>query len=234
MPSQDLIIFGDSYADPNWPQDWTWTKTIKSHFDNVENYAFKGTGPDWSLNQFYHQDKKIPFDKKSQTNILFLLSAETRFNFSFYNNPAHQSIGVTKTRNEVQKEVIQENGYAKFQKFYKQFMRYYVYGSSFKNTEVFKIISYLYMHANMYNKVLVVPVFFKFSNYELQKIPSNKKFHVVTTPLYDLQLSKPMGKDKLPNHWIEHNHYEFSKTITDWFINETPINYSNFQKLLDK
>ena len=226
-----MIIFGDSYADPTYPEHYTWTKQIKPYFKKVKNYAIKGTGPDWSLDNFCKLDEKMSFEAKSNTNILFIISSIHRYNFSFL-KPEHQSLcnHLLYTNNKEATKMIQKEKYFLYKNFLKDFTRYYVKNSSYERTEFFKIISFLYLHSKYYNKILIASVFEKQDWYDIQTIPSNNNFHVISTPLYDLQDTLEMGQDTLPNHMIEHNHNEFTKVLVDWFNHENPINLDNFQK----
>ena len=58
-------IFGDSYADPHWGKERyvheTWYETLAKQFE-YNNFAKAGTGPHYSMKEFYRRYKQ--FDKE--------------------------------------------------------------------------------------------------------------------------------------------------------------------------
>lgn len=73
-----LWIFGDSYADANFDRasigDQMWVRQLENHFD-VDNFALRGTGPDWSLNLLL---KQLPV--KKPTHLLWIATNISRPN----------------------------------------------------------------------------------------------------------------------------------------------------------
>tara|TARA_B100000949_G_scaffold58963_1_gene52088 strand:- start:168 stop:1016 length:849 start_codon:yes stop_codon:yes gene_type:complete len=78
-----IIIFGDSFADPNERHDenpnvTTWYESLGFDYEII-NHALSGTGPHYSFKEYYNF---ISNDKKKEDYIcIFLLSGEGRIDF---------------------------------------------------------------------------------------------------------------------------------------------------------
>ena len=55
-------IFGDSYADPNWDKESfehkTWYEMLAKQYE-YKNFAMIGTGPHYSMKEFYRRYKQF-------------------------------------------------------------------------------------------------------------------------------------------------------------------------------
>jgi len=78
-----IIIFGDSFADPNYRHDenpnvTTWYESLGFDYEII-NHALSGTGPHYSFKEYYNF---ISNDEKKEDYIcIFLLSGEDRIAF---------------------------------------------------------------------------------------------------------------------------------------------------------
>ena len=75
-----VLIFGDSYADPEGAPNYVWHKRLIDIFPNTRNLAVSGTGPQRAFSLFY----KEMTDFKKDDIIIFLLSDPFRIHW-----PAH-------------------------------------------------------------------------------------------------------------------------------------------------
>ena len=88
-----IIIFGDSFADPNERHDenpnvTTWYESLGSDYD-ITNHALSGTGPHYSFKEYYNFITDNEIKKKGSTRYelpedyvtIFLLSGEDRIHF---------------------------------------------------------------------------------------------------------------------------------------------------------
>jgi hypothetical protein len=84
MQNKKIIIFGDSFADPNERHDenpnvTTWYESLGSDYD-ITNHALSGTGPHYSFKEYYKFITDNEIKKEDYINI-FLLSGEDRIHF---------------------------------------------------------------------------------------------------------------------------------------------------------
>lgn len=231
---KQLWIFGDSYADPNYPQsDHAWPKLLQKNF-KVTNFAARGTGPDFSLKILKEQIAKTRNIGFKKINVIFLVSDIRRYNFSFF-NPKDQVFDFVTSRlgQKVPFLVELETKYEKYRTFYNNFERYYIAHSSYIDTELEKIISYLYMQQKYFDKMLVWPVFQEVSK---NLIPKNKRFHIPSKTLLEITYkgNEVLGTDTRPNHLDEEQHSCFYDEIMTYFETTQPINVEKLKKLLDK
>jgi len=84
MQNKKIIIFGDSFADPNYRHDenkqvTAWYEHLNHDYE-ITNHALAGTGPHWSFKEYYNfiADHEI---KKEDYICIFLLSGEDRIDF---------------------------------------------------------------------------------------------------------------------------------------------------------
>ncbi len=89
MQTKKIIIFGDSFADPEDrqvenKQITAWYEHLNHDYE-ITNHALAGTGPHWSFKEYYNF---ISSDEKKEDYIcIFFLSGEDRIHFP-YANPA--------------------------------------------------------------------------------------------------------------------------------------------------
>lgn len=82
MKPNNVTIFGDSFADPQYNNDkhpdiTPWYNLLKADY-HVVNHALRGTGPHYSFKEYYNFIKSP--DKKDHI-VIFLLSSEDRIDY---------------------------------------------------------------------------------------------------------------------------------------------------------
>lgn len=228
---KELWIFGDSYADPSYPQLNTWPKKLERQY-KVSNFALKGTGPDWSLDKLKTQIEDTNQSQLKNVNVIFLISDIRRYNLSFL-EPRHQVFDFTTRRAGIPNDTLinLKKKYKKYEDFYNQFEKYYITNSSYIDTEVKKIISYLFMQTRYFNKLLVWPIFDDVENF----VPDNKTFHVPSKCLRKLTDTGNtiIGEDTLANHLTQEQHDCVFDEFLSYFEYHRPINVKKIKKLLD-
>jgi hypothetical protein len=230
MSSPELWIFGDSFADPNHDQNsYAWPIQLINHF-NVKNFAFQGTGLDWSLQQFIKQTRQYKKEDLKSINILFLLSSLYRFNFSFL-KPQDQVYRFASMGTEEADKYFEKN-YIVYKKFYEQFLKYYIFHSSYEETEFLKTISYINLWSKYFNKCLIWNIFPNSSipeTIDVDLLPQNDKIQIIIEPLFTLSTKKKFayGMDKRANHLDEHLHPIMVKSFVDFFKHNQSVNFRN-------
>lgn len=205
----NLLIFGDSFADPMPIKDrhlflYTWPNRLSKNFI-TKNFSVSGTGPDFSLQKFLAIDKNI--DKKDNTLIIFCLSSITRFNFGFLEprdqilvNHIIQSNIPTKLKNIA-------NNYMKFKPFLENFFKNFIYNSTYLETELTKLILLLKYLTKDYKKTIVIPCFDNIS-LDLFNFTKSNNFFVYKNALMQYNFID-VEVDYRPNHMDEEHHKKF-------------------------
>ena len=81
-----ILIFGDSYADPNlkaigiYQQDTPWYELLGSDY-KITNNALSGTGPHYSFKEYYNFILKLKNYEYEDYIVIFFLSGEDRIHF---------------------------------------------------------------------------------------------------------------------------------------------------------
>ena len=90
-------IFGDSYADPNWQKERhvfeTWYEKLAKQYE-YNNFAVSGTGPHYSMKQFYKLYKQF----NEEDLVVWILSGEERIQFHLPNK--YRTAGLKSERDE--------------------------------------------------------------------------------------------------------------------------------------
>jgi len=206
---ENLLIFGDSFADPMPIKDrhlflYTWPNKLSKKFI-TQNFAVSGTGPDFSLQKFLAVDKDI--NKKDNTLIIFCISSISRFNFKFFEpkdqiliNHLLQSSMPTKLQDIA-------NKYFEFKPFIEKFFKQYIYHSTYLETEITKLLLILKYLTRNYKKTIVLPCFDNISP-DLLNYTNSDNFFVYKNAL--MQYNRiDIEVDYRPNHMDEDHHKKF-------------------------
>ena len=187
-----LWIFGDSYADPDFDRagigDHMWVKQLEKHFD-VQNYARRGTGPDWSLNILLGL---LPVTEP--TNLLWLGTSISRPNLNCI-EPEEQVSAISwgDTQNE-------------YEFLFNQLMA----TPDWCNTEEHKQFCAINSITHQFNKVLYMPVH-SINSEMVNNINIADNFHLLDDNLINISVSEPeyamvSGPDYRSNHFSQYNH----------------------------
>jgi len=211
-----LWIFGDSFADPNYnPTNnfLVYHYALEKHFE-VQNYAKAGSGPEWSLQTFLRLDREMCFDEKKNTNILFIASDWTRFNFKFIKDPTEQVFALRSALGR--KKYPFWAKYKKYINFIDWFIRYYVdYNDTFALQNMLLVKHY----SRHYNKCIYWPVFTAIEK-EVRELYNSKNFYIPDYILDTIHIPEPFGKGTYPNHMSKESHDKVYQLVIDVF-NET-------------
>ncbi len=210
---QTLWLFGDSFADPHYPNhDITYHYKLEKHFE-VENFAYGGTGPEWSLQQFLSADKKIPHDEKKNINILFLASHWARFNIKIIDHGNQDSIsklaspsGPTHKIAPIMKRI-----------FINQFFKEYAFHN---NTFILHNMLLVKHYARDYKKCIYWPIFDLIED-KVRELYHSKNFYIQDYLLSDYHdPSEDEETSRCANHMNEKSHDKVYEELLVLF-NET-------------
>lgn len=221
-----IWIFGDSYADdkhlPFGIKD-NWTNLLRYRGYNVFNFSLSGTGPDWSLQRFLLQTRKTKNTK--DIVLIFLISEITRFPFSFLRlrDQVFKPFKCFSDQNQSTKDLTHR--YRRHMSFMKRFYRYYYNSSSYEETEVEKIIGYLYLQHFRFKKTLAWSIFKEPS----LTLPKSESFYIPDFKLSDLTHETfGLGEDIQMNHLRDEYHPIFADSIHHWIKYNSNIVLEDF------
>ena len=187
-----LWIFGDSYADENFDRAGIganmWVKQLEKHFD-VQNYARRGTGPDWSLNILLDL---LPVSEP--TNLLWIGTSISRPNLNCL-EPEEQVSAISWIDNHSEYEFL-----------FNQLMA----TPDWCKTEEHKQFSAINSITHQFNKVLYMPVH-PINTEMVNNIDIADNLHLFDNNLIDISVSEPEyaqvdGPDYRSNHFSQYNH----------------------------
>ena len=220
----EVWIFGDSFAMPYEDDNTTWTSQLSEKY-HVKNFAYGGTGPDWSLQQLLNQSTNKTPEQLSNITVIFLISSIMRFNFKTRDDVNHQVL----TPNFQYGTKHEKKLYKKYRKeatFLKKFYKEYALHGTYCETEILKIIGYLNLLSHKYSKILVWSIFDDFE----YPILDNDKIHVPDLLLSDIMMYEPYRSMKYKNHFTTAVHDILANEILNWIDNDTPIDTTKFLK----
>ncbi len=187
-----LWIFGDSYADVDFDRagigDRMWVKQLENHFD-VQNYARRGTGPDWSLNILLGL---LPVTEP--TNLLWIGTSISRPNLNCI-EPEEQVSAISWI-----------NDHSEYEFLFNQLMA----TPDWCNTEEHKQFSAINSITHQFNKVLYMPVH-PINTEMVNNIDIADNLHLLDDNLINISISEPEyaqvdGPDYRSNHFSQYNH----------------------------
>ena len=220
-------IFGDSYAHPH-DADYAWTNLLKNKGYKIQNCAYRGTGPDYQLSFLKKLIDGFDTDFTKNVTVIFLISSVMRFNFKFYDDPHDQVIQFDNhwaSSNQHANQLYKK--YKKYHKFVKTFYQQYIFHSTYTETELEKILGYLYLQSNNFNKILAWPIFDEVT----MKIPYNKRFYIPSKKMFDLEADAgQFGDDFKLNHLSKPKHYILADQLDNWIRHNKRIDFDKFNK----
>lgn len=218
---KEVWIFGDSYADPKYfGNEYSWPKCIEK-LHNVKNFAHAGSGPDYQLSLFLSQFNAAKTDLKT-VSVIFYISAVHRINFKFI-RPFMQAAPyriISKGDNRFFDEISKSN-----KTFIDKFFKEYIFHSTFMDTETDKLVCLLKEYSNLFEKMLVFPVF----DQPTMHISNTRTFQLVGQLLYEVERIPDPINETRDNHLSPPNHLVMTEQLLNWINNETPIDFSKFE-----
>lgn len=221
--TEKLWIFGDSYSDKEYTYDHSfssWPSAIEKIYE-VTNFSKIGSSPDYSLNILLKKITDTSDVELQNTTLIFFVSSIHRFNFKFFNIKDH---AITAKFSDTSDSNVMKN-YREYSSFIKNFFKYYVFHSSYEQSELLKIAGCLNLLSYKFKKVLVWPIFDRITI----DVESNNKFYFVSTPLRKIEpWLANTTVDLRNNHMSKNNHLEMMSQLTNWIDNDMIIDISNF------
>jgi len=220
---QKVWIFGDSYSDKEYYYDHTsipWTHEIEKYYD-VSNFSKIGSSPDYEIKLLLNEINKYDSDELKSISVIFFISGIYRFNFKFFDIKDHAlTVNFYDTGNE---EVFLR--YNEYKGFLKDFFKYYVFNSSYNDTELLKIVGMLKLLSNKFKKVLVWPIFDRLPLH----VENSDNFYLVNKPLHHVSTDpRPRPLDTRNNHLSNKNNSVMLDELVLWMEKDWPINIKNF------
>lgn len=212
-------IFGDSYADERTKNDNTyecWATQLRSECD-ITNFAVGGSGPDYQLQLLLAEIDKLSANELKEISLIFLISDIFRFNFSFF-KPAQQTTSLSIFHN-----IMPQKATSLQKHFIKLFFEHYIRSSTFEKTEVLKIIGFLKLHSNLFEKVLVWSIF---ENPAIT-IKNTDNFYVVSDLSLGL-IDEHLDIDPRNNHLSKKNTVVMHEQILNWITKNKEIDTKAF------
>lgn len=194
-----LLIFGDSYCDRDFDRadinDQMWVRQLENHFD-VDNFALRGTGPDWSLNLLL---KQLPI--KKPTHLLWIATSITRPNV-VHVEPSEQVSLIHK-------------------KEYEYLFNQLMASPEWCHTEEHKQLSAINSITHHFEKVLYMPVH-PINKKIVNNIRIADNLYIFDDNLTDISTNEPeyakvSGPDFRSNHFSEYNHKMLLQKTLDIF-----------------
>lgn len=227
MQKQNVWIYGDSFA-----QKWTggvnelslsWPRLIEKDY-SVTNFAKSGSGPDYQLDILFKniQDASSNINQLKDINLIFFLSHNSRFDFSFLEQPQDQVNIIHMIDNKQfrenlgsQKKEIYKK-YKKYLNFICDFYKFYYFHNNYE-LDFYKRVSLLKDISPLFKKVLVIPIFDNIEEYMLfsltKQYNSISNFYIAEGErLNEYATSNPSDI----NHLISDNHIELYDMLKRW------------------
>jgi hypothetical protein len=228
--TQKLWIFGDSYADRNyWRDDGSfdisWVRELEKHYD-VSNFATSGSGPDFAMKQLIDNINYNGADNLSDIIVIFVIPEISRINFSFL-PPNHQLVPLgmlNPNLNDKGLELIRP--YKKYENFIKDVFKYYITTSTYLDTELAKIVGWVFLQSHLFKKMLVWPTDEKMP--AVKQIASDN-FLYIDTPIVEIEDDNHgYGYDSRLNHLSQANHHIMLEQLIQWIEHNDPIDLTKF------
>ena len=224
---KEIWIFGDSFAEPSKNLD-SWTKLLKKNNKFlIRNFALSGTGPDYQLKIFKKLMQESNIEDTKKIVVIFFVSDITRFNFKFL-KPKDQVIRFEdswKNQNKLSKSLYKK--YVRYKRFIKCFYNFYVFHSAYMETELEKILGFLYLHSYRFEKTLAWPIFNDSSDFLPMK---SSNFYVPNKIMSELNKDMyPMGQSPNINHLTIENNHILATELENWIVTGKIIDCNQFK-----
>jgi len=204
----NLYIFGDSYATPetNSRFPYAWTNRLAENY-NTKNFAWSGTGPDWSLDLFLKEIENLNPDKNNYC--IFCISNIFRLNIKGIKHTEQSTISnyvnwIRWPKIKLPKWLKKDTKkYENLRPYFDFLFESYFFHSTFHRTELIKIILFLKFHADKFKKLVVLLCFDNIS-YDWQQKLNSKNFYISTQSLIS-KFPYPAATN-IANHMMEPEH----------------------------
>lgn len=232
-----IWIFGDSYSVEHENCKYSWPVRLKNNYI-VKNFSLGGTGPEYQLDVFKKIILNTSLEELKSIDLIFLISSNSRKNFSFYTDPSHQSFGLSiANQNKFDykpfNKIIRQ--YSQYTNFLKDFFKfYYLYNTQdFDMLHIHQIL-FIKEFSKFFNKGLVISVFDNTSESAICKkfnniLDSTNTFtYAKGLPLYYIE--KEIYKFA-PNHLSEKNHSLLYEQMVNWIENNISVDTDKLKKI---
>lgn len=229
---EKVWIFGDSYSDPNYLEEntFSWPTQLAKNYD-VRNFSIRGTGPEWSLNLLLAQIK--PIETTDDVNLIFFVSNPIRFDFKFYKDPKDQALFqyvVDRCHSEPGESLV--NKYLDRKRFFKEFVKLYIgtMDDFYIDKEMIKYVGSLKLLERKFKKILVWPIFYRLNI----DIETSEKFMLINDlPMASVEPNQNFyfGYDSRANHLSKDNHIIMLEQLSAWVDNNSQIDIKKFTRI---
>lgn len=204
--NKKVWIFGDSYASREDNEN-TWPAKLEDTH-KVVNFARRGTGVDWSLQQMIDAAN---VDNTKDITVIFFLTFQNRHNWNFWQDPGEQwkskQLGAGSKRLKITDPAIYK--YKRYFSFVKDFYKFQ--DDNFNSRSIIKSIGTINLYASNFEKILIwfcfddVLLNCKLNNNVTIASPCMTEFEPIMDPL-----------SLLPNHLNEGKHKEMLQILVKW------------------
>jgi hypothetical protein len=203
----DLYIYGDSFADPEWNMqhdcEFVWPVEIQKQY-TVNNYALKGTGPEYSLQRMI-ETVNVPKDSVC----VFVVSDVNRMNLQNFWKHDQEQVHIL----DVAAKRIKHPGYM----FVRQLYEHYLVDHTYTQRTA-QIISAVNSLGSKFARTLIMPI--APVPVELRLDPSVTFFNHGLLDLSEAEWRLDRGidpyVDNRPNHFSEPNHRVMLDSLVKW------------------
>ena len=235
----NVWLFGDSYSatdlytdkrivtlDMPYEEHWP-IKLSQSHY--VKNFSASGSGPDYQIKLLKEEMAKVGPKQTKQIKVIFFVSHSCRKDFTFWHYPGDAAFSSVMAQDGegLSEEDSRMDQYAQHKNFVRDFFKYY----EDKHDSFFQNLLELKQYADLFDSMLVVPIFETLSNHILYKrfgniLQQTDKFSMAKgQPLFDAL----GGEDNhwYPNHSRPEMHKYIFTNLNQWLHNKTHIFNTN-------
>jgi hypothetical protein len=229
----EVLILGDSFADPHWPDflvqnihskhrvvEFAWPSRVAAQH-NVTNFALQGTGPDYSLKCLREWVRDHSTEQVASTDLIFVCSAPQRLDLNCYKRPG-EAVHIY----DIAKGDIRH----KSKMFAKQAIEWYFTLDWALNRELM-YYSTAALFASQFRSVLYWPL----TGNQLRRwrVQHPHNFSMPNEALVPLSArDNPNyngGEDNRPNHFQERNHNIIFEQLNNWLEFGTPLDTSQIR-----
>jgi len=228
---EKVWIFGDSYAQL-FPDPATWPAIIHTTY-NTENYAQSGSGPEYQEKILLEKIVSIPRTQLLDTNLIFLISGYSRYNFRFL-KPGDQVLPKEILFGDDKKQQKKfASSHPQFYKFLHNFFREYVFYNKKEMYDVVKTCLFLKELSSHFKKVLVIPIF---DDPYMNPMAVQLRFKINDTENFQLAkngilfTSENHRHFSLNNHMTHEQHSVFADQIINWVEQKEDFNCKNVRE----
>lgn len=229
----EVLILGDSFADPHWPDflvqnihskhrvvEFAWPSRVAAQH-NVTNFALQGTGPDYSLTRLREWITTVSVEQVANTHLIFVCSAPQRLDLSCYKQPNQQVHIYEHANGDIRH---------KSKMFAKQAMDWY-FTPDWEHNRDLMYYSTATQLASQFKSVLYWPV--QRTQTHNVRVTQPHNFTMPQKALVPLSARDDPnyngGEDNRPNHFQERNHNIIFEQLNNWLKHGTALDVSNIR-----